>query len=82
MGEVGEGLLRLKRRVGGVKSDRVPVPVRSGRYSPLARIKRMRLRYWSSSWGGRCCVGSCSVCGGETDLSERWTPGSRVEAVG
>lgn len=34
--------------------ERVPVPVRSGLYSPEARIVRMRLRYWCSSWLGLC----------------------------
>ena len=42
---------REKRRFGGAKIERVPVPVRSGRMSPVARTSRMRLRYWSSSCG-------------------------------
>lgn len=38
-----------KRSCGGAKMERVPVPVRSGRNSPVDRIVRIRLRYWYSS---------------------------------
>ena len=38
--------------------ERVPVPVRSGRYSPSERMRRMRFRYWCSSW-----VGSWGIVG-------------------
>ena len=34
-----------KRRFCGAKSESVPVPVRSGRASPVSRTSRMRLRY-------------------------------------
>lgn len=39
------GLEREKRSCGGAKRERVPVPVRSGRCSPVSRIERIRLRY-------------------------------------
>lgn len=52
VGFVGLGFDRVKQRGVGEKIERVPVPVRSGRYSPVARIVRIRLRYWCSSWVG------------------------------
>lgn len=51
-GEDGEGFEREKRSWGGAKRARVPVPVRSGRCSPVVRMERIRLRYWCSSWEG------------------------------
>lgn len=45
-------LEREKRREGGAKRDRVPVPVLSGRTAPVSITVRMRLRYWYSSWTG------------------------------
>jgi len=41
---------RDKRREGGAKRERVPVPVLSGRNSPVSSTSRIRLRYCSSSW--------------------------------
>jgi len=38
-----------KRRESGAKIAMVPVPVRSGRASPVSRTRRMSLRYWYSS---------------------------------
>ena len=38
-----------KRSCGGAKIERVPVPVLSGRDSPLERMYLIRLRYWYSS---------------------------------
>ena len=40
---------RENRREGGAKMDSVPVPVRSGRVSPVSRTLRMSSRYWYSS---------------------------------
>lgn len=42
---VGPGLDKEKRSCGGAKMERVPVPVRSGRCSPSAKMVRMRFRY-------------------------------------
>lgn len=52
-----EGLEREKRICGGAKIERVPVPVRSGRCSPSARMRRIRFRYWCSSWVGSWGMG-------------------------
>lgn len=40
------------RSCGGANIEYVPVPVRSGRCSPWARMVRMRFKYWCSSWEG------------------------------
>lgn len=40
------------RSDGGAKMDSVPVPVRSGRVSPVSRTLRMRFKYWYSSCTG------------------------------
>lgn len=55
--DVVEGLEREKRICGGAKIERVPVPVRSGRCSPSARMWRIRFRYWCSSWVGSWGMG-------------------------
>src|SRR5262245_56546713 len=46
------GWRREKRSWGGAKKERVPVPVLSGRDSPVSRMCWIRLRYWCSSWLG------------------------------
>lgn len=43
--------VKEKRREGGAKSARVPVPVRSGRGLPVEMMREMRERYWCSSEG-------------------------------
>ena len=48
-GVAGLGFDREKRSCGGAKRERVPVPVRSGRCSPVSRMRDMRSRYWYSS---------------------------------
>ena len=49
---VREGLDRANFICGGNGTAMVPVPVRSGRCSPVVRMERIRLRYWCSSWVG------------------------------
>lgn len=50
--EGSEGLERANLSCVGAKREYVPVPVRSGRCSPVSRISRSRERYWCSSWWG------------------------------
>jgi hypothetical protein len=40
---------RENRKEGGAKMLRVPVPVRSGRASPVSRTRRIKFKYWYSS---------------------------------
>lgn len=76
------GRERLKRRVGGLKRERVPVPVRSGRYSPWERMLWIRERYWCSSWVGLegVSVGIGRAWGGGRE-AERGTPASRWDGT-
>ena len=48
-----------KRSEGGANTDIVPVPVLSGRVSPVAKTDLIRLRYW------------CSSCSLSADMSRR-----------
>ena len=48
----GDGRERANFSCAGAKIEYVPVPVRSGRCSPVVRISCMRLRYWYSSCAG------------------------------
>ena len=74
-GSEGEGLERVKRSWSGAKRERVPVPVRSGRCSPSERMRRIRERYWSSSWAGGVVGAMAFSVGEEMAVGSVWRDG-------